>query len=218
VPDARLPAYATVREELEGTSGAVLADHALVDGARLTSSLGDWEVVETPGHAPSHVCLIQRERLLVIAGDVLCFAFVPWMDYGFTADPLAETLASLDRLETLGPVELVLPGHGRALRDLPAAVAAHRRAFAARLDAVRAALAAGPAGGYELTTRVHGDENDIQAVGHLAEVLAHLAHLRRRGEAVREAGAGDTYRYRTTTGGGTCLTPTVPSTGSSMPA
>lgn len=198
VPAERLAAYATAREELEGTLAAVRADHALVEGVRIESALGEWEVIETPGHAPSHVCLLQREHRLLIAGDLVCFAFAPWMDYGFSADPLGETLESLARIEQLGPIRFALPGHGRPLDDLAGVVAEHRRAFAERLDAVRAALGARALGGYELTCELWPRESDIDAVGHLTEVLAYLAHLRRRGEVVREQLAGGAYRYRST--------------------
>lgn len=198
VPSGRLAAYADVREELEGAQAAVAPDQPLVEGARLASSLGDWEVIETPGHAPSHVCLLQRERGLAITGDLVCVVFVPWMDYGYSADPLAETLGSLDRLEGLGPLHLALPGHGRPLADVPRIVDGHWTGYAARLDAVRAALKARPDGGYALTTRVFGEERDFEAVGHLSEVLSHLAHLRRRGEAVRDEAPDGSYRYRHT--------------------
>jgi glyoxylase-like metal-dependent hydrolase (beta-lactamase superfamily II) len=201
VPDARLAAYGSVQEELEGTLGPVTADHALLDGARLPSTLGDWEVVETPGHAPSHVCLLQREHRLLIAGDLVCTAFSPWLDYGFTADPLAETLASLDRIDALGAIDYALPGHGRPLDDLGGIVDGHRRAFVQRLDAVRAAVAERPAGGFALATALHGELDDFVAVGRLGETLAHLAHLRRRGEVVRETTGDDTYIYRGTNGG-----------------
>jgi glyoxylase-like metal-dependent hydrolase (beta-lactamase superfamily II) len=201
VPDARLGAYGSVEEELQGTLGPATADHELRDGVRLPSALGDWEVVETPGHTPSHVCLVQAEHRLVLAGDLVCTAFSPWLDYGFSADPLAETLDSLDRVDALGPIDFALPGHGRPLDDLGGIIAGHRRAFAERLDAVRAALAHAPAGGYDLATRLHGEGPDMAAVGHLAETLAHLAHLRQRGEAVREVRTeDDTYIYRATTG------------------
>lgn len=198
VPTERLRAYATADEELQGTLAAVRAEHALVEGVRIESALGAWEAIETPGHAPSHVCLLQRERGLLIAGDLVCVAFAPWMDYGFSADPFAETLASLERIERLGPIELALPGHGRPLQDLPGVVAEHRQAFAKRLDAVRHALAERALSGYELTGELWGEEPDIDAVGHLVETLAYLAHLRRHGQVRREIADGGAYRYRST--------------------
>lgn len=198
VPESRVAAFATAEEELEGALAPLRADFELVEGAQLDSALGRWEAIETPGHAPSHVCLLQRQHGLLIAGDLLCIAFTPWMDYGFTADPLAETLGSLDCVERLDGVQLALPGHGRPLEDVRGTVAQHRASFAARLAAVRETLGARSLGGYELTCELWGQEPDIDAAGHLAETLAYLLHLRRRGEVVRETTGGGAYRYRAT--------------------
>jgi glyoxylase-like metal-dependent hydrolase (beta-lactamase superfamily II) len=192
--------YADVREELEGCDELVQADRPLTDATRLPSRLGGWDVVETPGHAPSHVCLLQRERGLLIGGDLLCAAFVPWMDYGYTPDPYGETLASLDRLESLGDIDLVLPGHGRPLADLSAAVGLQRAGFTARIDALSIALAEGPASAYELTDRVFGDEDDLAAVTHLVEVVSYLRHLRLRGAVVRDVHDAGPHHHRLNTG------------------
>jgi glyoxylase-like metal-dependent hydrolase (beta-lactamase superfamily II) len=200
VPPSRIPVYADVREELEGCDELVQADRPLTDATRLPSRLGDWDVVETPGHAPSHVCLLQRERGLLIGGDLLCAAFVPWMDYGYTPDPYGETLASLDRLESLGDIDLVLPGHGRPLADLSAAVGLQRAGFTARIDALSIALAEGPASAYELTDRVFGDEDDLAAVTHLVEVVSYLRHLRLRGAVVRDVHDAGPHHHRLNTG------------------
>jgi glyoxylase-like metal-dependent hydrolase (beta-lactamase superfamily II) len=195
VPERRLDAYADLREELAGTDGVRLPDRAIADGDRLPSALGSWEVVQTPGHAPSHVALLQRERGLLIAGDLVCIAFVPWMDYGYSADPVAETLASLDRIGGLGTLTLTLPGHGRPLFDLAATIAGHRAGFEARLDTLRGVLWDSPGSGYALTERIWGVENDIDAVGHLTEVVCLLRHLRLAGEVARVTDPGGGFRY-----------------------
>ncbi|HET6507038.1 MAG TPA: MBL fold metallo-hydrolase [Baekduia sp.] len=197
VPEARLEAYRTTREEQEGVLDLVTPGRALRDGDVVDSALGPWEVLETPGHCPSHVCLVQRERRLLLAGDLLCAAFVPWLDYGCSPDPVAEALASLDRVEGLGEITHALPGHGRPITDVPATIALTRAGFARRLDATRAAVAQGPAGAYAIATRMFGEEDDIEATGHLTEVLGYLRHLRLRGEVVRDrADDDDTYIYR----------------------
>jgi glyoxylase-like metal-dependent hydrolase (beta-lactamase superfamily II) len=185
VPESRLAAYADLDEELLGVDGPVVPDEPMRNGVLLASRLGPWEVVETPGHAPSHVSLFQRDHGLLLAGDAVCVAFVPWMDYGCSPDPYGESLAALDRLAGLPPVTLTLPGHGRPLIDLPLVIAEHRAGFAARLDAVRGELAVRPQSAYELTERLWGVEDDIPAVGHLTEVLCLLRHLRVTGELAR---------------------------------
>jgi glyoxylase-like metal-dependent hydrolase (beta-lactamase superfamily II) len=195
VPLSRVAPYASVEEELTGVDGVVESDHPLLNGTQIPSGLGSWEVIETPGHAPSHVSLLQREHGLLIAGDIVCLVFVPWMDYGFTADPFAESLGSLDLLSGIGPVGLTLPGHGRALEDLQTTIASHRSGYARMLDAVRRAVRDRAGTAYELTEGLFGTEPDIAAVGHLSEVLTVLRHLRLNGEVQRVVSDDGLHRY-----------------------
>jgi glyoxylase-like metal-dependent hydrolase (beta-lactamase superfamily II) len=189
VPEHRLDVYRTADEELQGALGHVPRTHDLVDGVTVSG----FTVLETPGHSPSHVCLVRED--VTIAGDLICPAFVPWLDYGYTPDPLGETFASLDALEALG-APLALPGHGRPITDVAATIELTRAGFAERLDATRAAVKQGPAGAYELTSRIWGEEPDLQATGHMTEMLSYLRYLRLRGEIERTTEDDGTYRYR----------------------
>lgn len=195
VPTDRLFPYADVREEVEGVLAEVPPDVELTDGAGFDSTLGRWEAIHTPGHAPSHVALVQRERRIAIVGDTICTVFVPWLDYGATPDPTGELLDSFDALDAAGPLDLALPGHGRPLTDVAAIVAAHRAAVRERVAAVHDALGEEPINGYDLAERVFGAAPDLAAVGFLSETLGHLRHLRLRGEAVREEADDGTYHY-----------------------
>jgi glyoxylase-like metal-dependent hydrolase (beta-lactamase superfamily II) len=189
VPEHRLEAYRTAAEELEGVLGPVRRTHDLTDGVTVSG----FRVLETPGHSPSHVCLIRDD--IAIAGDLICPAFVPWLDYGYSADPVAETLASLDALEATG-VTLALPGHGRPIAEVAPTIAMTREGFAQRLAVTREALEQGPAGAYEIVERIWGEEPDLQATGHMTEMLSYLRHLRLRGEIERTTADDGTYRYR----------------------
>ncbi len=163
-------------------------------------TVSGFTVLETPGHAPSHVCLLRDD--VAIVGDLICPAFVPWLDYGYSADPLAETLTSLDALDAAGAT-LALPGHGRPITDVATTIQETRDGFAQRLDATRRALRAGPAGAYEVTTRIWGEEPDLQATGHMTEMLSYLRYLRGRGEIGRVTEDDGTYRYGNGDGGST---------------
>lgn len=136
-----------------------------------------------------------RARIAIV-GDLICAAFAPWLDYGWTPDPAGELLGSLDRLDAAGPLDLALPGHGRQLTGIGAITAGHRREIRARIAATDEALAERPATGYELATRVFGEAPDTAAVGHLSETLV---YLRRAGEVVRTVAADGTHLY---SGGG----------------
>jgi glyoxylase-like metal-dependent hydrolase (beta-lactamase superfamily II) len=191
VPDAELPAYGDVAEEVDGVLAAVEPSIPLSDG----DAIGSWTVVETPGHAPTHVCLFDGQRDTIILGDLLSSAFMPWFDYGYSNDPVAEFLRSLDRVEALGPFALALPGHGRALEDVPTIIADHRAGVAGRLDATLSAIHAGANSGYAITRRVFGDLDGTAMVWRLTEAASYLRHLRLAGMVTRTEDAGGRFRY-----------------------
>ena len=197
VPDARLADYGDVREETEGVLEPVDPDEHLLDGMRLPSLLGDWEVLETPGHAPSHVCLVQRERGIAIVGDLVSRNFAPYLDYGYSPDPVAELLASYDRVGAIDGIRVGLPGHGRPLEDLAGAIETYRTGIRGRLEEARTAVSEGPAGAYEMTRRMFGEPtSDQTAVWLMTEVLCYLKHLRDAGAVVRDENARGAYSYR----------------------
>ena len=113
------------------------------------TDVGAWQVIETPGHAPSHVCLHQPERRLLISGDHLLGRVSQYFDVGYTPDPVGEFLHSLDVVDALD-ARLALAGHARPFTDVAGHIEANRELVAERLDAVRAALADGPRTAYEV--------------------------------------------------------------------
>ena len=111
-------AQARARRSRPASRGIVEPDRDLLprrDGRRPTSARGRSSL--TPGHAPSHVCLWQPERRLLISGDHLLGRVSPYYDYGYSPDPAGEFLASLDRVEALD-ARLCLSGHGRTFTDV----------------------------------------------------------------------------------------------------
>jgi glyoxylase-like metal-dependent hydrolase (beta-lactamase superfamily II) len=189
VPGARLAEFADTSEETDGVLAAVEPGRPLRHGEPVPGAAA-WQVVETPGHAPSHVCLVDRERRAVILGDLVAPVFAPWFDYGYSPDPVAEFLESLDRIEALGRFDHALPGHGRAVEDLPASLQDHRAGVARRLEQTLAALDDGPAGAFALTERMFGALPAPLDVWRMTEVCAYLRHLRLAGVVVREEDGG----------------------------
>ena len=86
-----LPRSAADKPE-ELIDGIRAPDRELVPGVEVETDVGTWQVIETPGHAPSHVCLHQPERRLLLSGDHLLGRTVLFFDYGHTPDPLGEYL------------------------------------------------------------------------------------------------------------------------------
>jgi glyoxylase-like metal-dependent hydrolase (beta-lactamase superfamily II) len=195
VPEEPLRRWAARRRSVgSGIDGELVVDRELVPGVTVSTDLGAWQVIETPGHAPSHVCLHQPERRLLISGDHLLGRVSLYFDEGHTPDPVGEFLTSLDRVDGLG-ARLALAGPGRPFTDVGGHVAANRRLVAERLDSTRAALAEGPATAFELAGRIYGEAfSEQSAVWLLAKTRSWLTHLEQTGEARREPGDGaDTW-------------------------
>jgi glyoxylase-like metal-dependent hydrolase (beta-lactamase superfamily II) len=149
-----------------------------------------WRVLELPGHADGHVCLL-RDGVLV-AGDHLLGAITPTVGLypDSRPDPLADYQASLRRTIHLEPV-LALPGHGEPVNH-PARRAAeildhHRR----RLEATTTALGSGPCSAYDVAVVLFGSGLDASSRRFaLAETLAHLERLVAEGRAARTGDGG----------------------------
>jgi glyoxylase-like metal-dependent hydrolase (beta-lactamase superfamily II) len=167
------------RSQGSGQAGTLHVDRELSDGDTVRTDLGDWQVVETPGHAPSHLCLYQPERRLLISGDHLLGRVSLYFDAGYTPDPVAEFLGSLDKVEALD-ARLVLSGHGRPFTAVHAHVAANRAPVEQRLEAVRAALATGPRTAYETAQELYGERfTEVTVNWLMSKTLCWLTHLER---------------------------------------
>jgi glyoxylase-like metal-dependent hydrolase (beta-lactamase superfamily II) len=137
-------------------------------------------VVPTPGHTADSVCFLVEhgDERVVLTGDTI-------LGRGTTvvAKPdghLGDYLSSLELLSTHRGVP-ALPGHGPALADCGAAAEfylAHRRA---RLDQVRAAVAAGATTASEVVATVYADvDRSLWPAAEWA-VQAQLDYLAERG-------------------------------------
>ncbi|HUB74172.1 MAG TPA: MBL fold metallo-hydrolase [Solirubrobacteraceae bacterium] len=191
VPPEPLRRYAEERQrrqESPGVAGPFEPDRDLVQGMTVASDLGEWIAYETPGHAPSHVCLFQPERRLLISGDHLLGRISLYFEFGFSPDPVGEFLRSLDVVARLG-ARLCLPGHGRTFADVHAHIEGNRRLTQEHLDAALAALRGRELTAFELVPRVFGDALSAQnAQWLLSETLAFLTHLEASGRARRVPG------------------------------
>jgi glyoxylase-like metal-dependent hydrolase (beta-lactamase superfamily II) len=186
VPDEPLARWAEQRRASgSGVAGTLRVDRDLLAGVVVETDLGPWSVLETPGHAPSHVCLHQPDQRLLISGDHLLGRVSHYYDYGFTPDPVGEFLGSLEAVEALD-ARLALAGHGRPFTDVRGHVQANRALVRQRLHAVGAALGPEPATAFEIAPRIYGELfKELTAAWLLNKLLCYLTHLERHGEAER---------------------------------
>jgi glyoxylase-like metal-dependent hydrolase (beta-lactamase superfamily II) len=191
VPESALARYAERAKEMpSGIARAIEPDRPLVGGVEVHSDLGVWSVLETPGHAPSHVCLFQAERRLLISGDHLMGRISLYFDYGWTPDPIGEFLVSLDAVDELD-ARLALSGHGKPFLDVHGHIEGNRRLVRERLDAALGALVEGPRTALEITPRLHDQPLTERNAGWwLPETLCYLSHLESSARVVRESESG----------------------------
>ena len=194
VPEEPLRRYASERRTRQsGISGLIEPDRELVDGVSVETDVGTWSVHETPGHAPSHVCLFEPQRRLLISGDHLLGRVSLYFDYGYTPDPVGEFLHSLDVVQALG-ARLCLPGHGRTFTDVNAHIEGNRGLVRERLASVLEAVSARSLTAFEVLPHVYGESlSPENAHWLLSKVLSYLTHLRAVGR-VRQI-PGDPERW-----------------------
>jgi glyoxylase-like metal-dependent hydrolase (beta-lactamase superfamily II) len=191
VPEKTLARYlARLKEMPSGIAAMIEPDRPLLSGAQIETDLGTWTVYETPGHAPSHVCMFEPQRRILISGDHVLGRISLYYDYGWTPDPVGEFMRSLDVVDALDP-RLCLSGHGKPFVDVHGHVEGNRKLVRERLDAVSTALEGSPRTAIQVAPALAGDglsEWGAQRV--LAETLCYLRHLEVAGSAARQTDGG----------------------------
>lgn len=195
VPESALLRYAErAKNSPSGIARVIEPDRPLVPGVEIETDLGIWTVHETPGHAPSHVCLFQAERRLLISGDHVLGRISLFFDYGWTPDPIGEFLHSLDETDELG-ARLALSGHGKPFIDVPGHIEGNRRLVHERLDAALAAVRDEPKAAVEIAPSIFGEPlTEANAGWRLQETLCYLRHLELAGRISRGSD-GDLARW-----------------------
>jgi glyoxylase-like metal-dependent hydrolase (beta-lactamase superfamily II) len=168
-----------------------------VDPIERVSTAVDGEVVDlggrvvrlkwTPGHTDYHAVLVDEAEGILFAGDHVLPRITSNVGlYSFSRDdPLADFLGALGAVRSL-PVRRVLPAHGEPFDDLPGRVDQILAHHEDRLRATLAAVGDGERDAYTIcrilfpVLRSAHEERFA-----LAETLAHLRYLERRGR-VRE--------------------------------
>ncbi len=161
----------------------------IVEGERMTLGGRHWRVRIGNGHAPEHATLWDEDGALVIGGDQMLSTISPNIGVYATepeADPLAEWLASCERLEAFArPAQLVLPGHKLPFTGLPVRLRQmidnHHGALARLLAHLETPRTAAQCFALLFKRRIGEAEYGLA----LVEAVAHVNHLFRLGRITR---------------------------------
>lgn len=157
--------------------------------------LGPWRAVIGSGHSPEHLCLVDDERRVMIAGDQV----LPRISSNVSltmlepeGNPLGEWLESLTRFRAELPADLlVLPAHGSPFTGLHARLDAlidgHHKQLARLEDRLRQE----PRRAVDCFSVMFARQIDDNLMGMASgETLAHLRYLELNGRATRETRDG----------------------------
>ncbi|CAJ61482.1 MULTISPECIES: MBL fold metallo-hydrolase [Frankia] len=182
-----------------------LPDVLLADGDRPDIPGWDLRAVWTPGHSPGHLCFWEPANRVLLSGDHVLPRITPNIPFSPVgdADPLGDYLSSLDRLDDADtfPAAEVLPAHEHRFPDLTGRLAALRDHHDQRFGEVLAALRAadGTATAWDVCRQMTWSRPWDRIEGFmkraaLAEALAHLRVLERRGLVREVDGEPPTWR------------------------
>jgi glyoxylase-like metal-dependent hydrolase (beta-lactamase superfamily II) len=148
-----------------------------------------YRVIWTPGHADGHICLFRERDGIFLAGDHVLPRITPNIGLYSERDrpnPLGDYLASLEKVARI-PATIVLPGHGEPFSDLAGRAAEITRHHDEREMQLLTFLQDGPQHAYQLSEQLfeHRLKNDEARRMGVAEVVAHLEHMRLAGRVTR---------------------------------
>ena len=166
------------------------------DGAEADLGGRRARVLWTPGHTDHHAALVDERNGVFFSGDHVLPRITSNIGlYPHTReDPLGDFLDALRRIRDL-PVSRVLPAHGEPFDDLAGRVDELLAHHDARLAVVLTALEGRERDGYQVARvlfpvlRSAAEERFA-----LAETLAHLRYLERRGRVIEVDGTPATWR------------------------
>lgn len=130
-------------------------DRPLVGGEVLAIGRYRFGVLWTPGHTPGSICLLDRQARVLLCGDHILEIVTP----NVSLHPLLEENPLPGYLDSLRDfasqeIDLVLPGHGPRIADLPARTAELERRHQGRREQALALLGSSPQSAYDLSVRI----------------------------------------------------------------
>jgi glyoxylase-like metal-dependent hydrolase (beta-lactamase superfamily II) len=189
-------------EYLKRTSGVPASYHRIKHGDRVVVGERDFQVTTGGGHSLEQAMLYRPEERLFLAADQVIARISPNVSVHPMEpdlDALGIYLGSLRAIrENVAPDVLVLPGHGLPFHGLHDRIEELIQHHGQRCGEIAMACKDAPLSVAEIVPVLFTRPLDAHQTGFaFGEVLAHVNHMRGRGELRLETDAGGVERYRT---------------------
>lgn len=170
-----LDGYGRTKRHLENVPvDLLLEDGRAIDGIR---------IVHTPGHSPGHVCLLVDDVLL--AGDHILSRTITqqWPESIAPYTGLGHYLESLDKVERIPGIALVMGGHEPPVHDVYKRIESIRASHFRRVDRVLRVLreSSQPMTIDEITGQLYDRQSSFYAFLALTDVASRVEYLDERG-------------------------------------
>ncbi|MED4582807.1 MBL fold metallo-hydrolase [Brevibacillus choshinensis] len=151
-----------------------------------------FEAIWTPGHSPDHFCFYDRKSETMLIGDHVLDPISPvipiWSDDD--GNPLHDYFQSLALIGTY-PVQLVLPGHGEPIVDLPKRISELEMRHWSRLNQIQQLIVDEGLTAGKVCDKVYGHSHSQSfAMLEFSTTLARLVYLESIGNVFSEAVEG----------------------------
>jgi glyoxylase-like metal-dependent hydrolase (beta-lactamase superfamily II) len=185
VPENDLPRLQKASLGVRRYVAPVSPEVALQGGEIIGQGEFQLEILWTPGHSPGHVCLLERNKKILISGDHVLPATFPNVGLHSQSgpDPLPNYIRSLKAIEDLD-VDLVLPAHEHVFSGLKPRVQEILHHHEERKKAILTALSQGPQTAYEVSLKIPWivkgltlSFDQLQALDRRLAVMSAMAHL-----------------------------------------
>ncbi len=194
IPPEIVTALRTVSASFRAWGSAVEVTRPLADGGELVLRDRTLRVLHRPGHSPSDTVFLDDPRGILLAADHLIehISSNPLLarplgvegDYtGPRPQALLTYIASMKATRTM-QLALVLPGHGKPIRDHVSLIDERLRMHRRRAERIHRLIASQPRTAHEIAQELWGNVAVTQAYLTLSEVLGHVDLLLEDGVVV----------------------------------
>ena len=169
-------------------AGRLTVTRTLSEGDTLDVGPDGFEALHTPGHAPGHLCFLDRRSGALVAGDMVASigTIIVEPDDGGDMGVYLDSLRRLRRLFEPGGDKSLLPAHGPPIADAAGKLDFYVHHRLEREARVAAALSAELRTVEELVPPAYPDVPPMVWPLAARSLLAHLYKLEREGRARRD--------------------------------
>lgn len=197
VPNPVIERFTSSKGEFRGLKSKVEIEG--INEGSVIPGLSDWQVIETKGHAQSHISLYRPQDQILLCGDHLIkhmpagiFLEAPIYPETVRAKPLIQYMDNLKKCLNL-PITLTLSSHGQPIEDVGAHIQEIFRKIDRRLQRVKQFLYDGKKNSYQLIQLLYPSRYEKETPILLTDTISMLDLLVERNEINQEKMEGVYY-------------------------